>query len=60
MKRNTPANEAKDGDGANIVRDREFKGKKLSSQPRAKPGDKGVNSYDKLFKKGGQETCLDG
>ncbi len=51
------ANEAKDGDGANIVRDREFKGKKLSSQPRAKPGDKGFNSYDKLFKKGGQKPA---
>lgn len=50
-------NEAKDGDGANIVRDREFKGKSSKTIPYAKPGDSGYNTRDSMFKKDGPKPA---
>jgi hypothetical protein len=49
--------EAKDGDGANIVRDREFKGKPSKTIPYAKPGESGHNTPASLFKKDGPKPA---
>ena len=49
--------EAKDGDGANIVKDREFKGKPSKTIPHAKPGEPGYNTRDSMFKKDGPKPA---
>lgn len=49
--------EARDGDGANIVRDKEFKGKPSKTIPYAKPGEPGHNTHASLFKKDGPKPA---
>ena len=56
-KKNNQINEAKDGDGANIVRDRAFKGKPSKTIPHAKPGEPGHNTHASLFKKDGPKPA---
>ncbi len=51
-----PRKEEKDGDGVNIVKDREFKGKPFK-KVHAKADEPGSNTRDSLFKKGGQKPA---